>query len=40
MNAKAGATGASIEYVWKDEETGKMKKWNATPKKGKKCGAK
>jgi hypothetical protein len=29
MNARAATTGASVEYIWKDPATGKMKKWKA-----------
>lgn len=29
MNAKAAETGADITYVWKDKDTGKIKKWKA-----------
>jgi hypothetical protein len=29
MNAKAAETGADITYIWKDAETGKIKKWKA-----------
>jgi RHS repeat-associated protein len=32
MNAKANASGADIEYLWKDEKTGKIMKWVACKK--------
>ena len=30
MNTRAAATGAQIEYVWKDASTGKTKRWKAS----------
>lgn len=33
MNKLARESGGSVEYIWKDPKTGKMKKWQA-----KKCG--